>query len=317
MSRVLVTGASGFVGRAVVAALAADGDEVHAAVRHAPAVPFPRGVAVVRHGDLAGPVDWAPLLNGIDAVVHLAGIAHAGPGIIGPGIAEERYDIVNHRATATLAAAACAARVARMIFVSSIRAQTGPAADRVVTEADEPRPTDPYGRSKLAAERALALSGLPFTILRPVLVYGPGVKGNLRALMRLAALSVPLPFGALSGRRSLVSLANLAAAIAFVLRHDACAGETYVVADPAPLTLAEIVAALRHGIGRKPGLVAAPPALIRLGLTALGRGANWEQINGALVADPGKLMAAGWRSERDTAGALAEMMRSTCSKSPP
>jgi nucleoside-diphosphate-sugar epimerase len=302
--RVLVTGATGFVGRAVVAALAADGEEVRAAVRHVPEPPFPPGVAVARHRDLAEPVDWAPLLAGIDCVVHLAGIAHAGPGI-----AEERYDLVNHRATQALAKAARAAGVARLVFISSIRAQTGPAADHVVSERDEPRPTDPYGRSKLAAERAVAGSGVPFTILRPVLVYGPGVKGNLRALMRLAALPVPLPFGALSGRRSLVSLANLAAAIIFVLRHDACAGETYVVADPSPLTLAEIVAALRHGIGRKPGLITVPPALIRLGLTALGRGANWEQINGALVADPGKLLATGWRAEADTAGALAEMMR--------
>jgi nucleoside-diphosphate-sugar epimerase len=303
--RVLVTGATGFVGRAVVTTLAADGDEVRAAVRHVPELPFPPGVAVALHGDLGEPVDWAPLLAGIDCVVHLAGIAHAGPGI-----AEERYDLVNHRATAALADAARAAGVARLVFVSSIRAQTGPAADHVVSERDEPRPTDPYGRSKLAAERAVASSGVPFTILRPVLVYGPGVKGNLRALMRLAALPAPLPFGALSARRSLVSLANLAAAITFVLRHDACAGETYLVADPAPLTFAEIVAALRHGIGRKPGLVAVPPAMLRLGLTALGRGANWEQINGALVADPGKLMAAGWKAEADTKGALAEMMRS-------
>jgi nucleoside-diphosphate-sugar epimerase len=303
--KVLVTGASGFVGRAMVAALAADGDEVHAAVRHAPAAAFPHGVAVVRHGDLAAPVDWAPLLTGIDAVVHLAGIAHAGRGI-----AEERYDIVNNRATATLAAAACAARVARIVFVSSIRAQTGPAADRVVTEADASQPTDPYGRSKLAAERAVQRSGVPFTILRPVLVYGPGVKGNLRALMRLAALPVPLPFGALAARRSLLSLANLAAAIGFVLRHDACAGETYVVADPAPLTIAEIVAALRHGIGKKPGLVAVPPALLRLALTALGRGGSWEQINGALVVDARKLIAQGWRAEADTQHALAAMMQS-------
>ena len=127
---------------------------------------------------------------GIDAVVHLAGIAHAGPGV-----AEERYDRVNHRATAALAVAAHDAGVSRFVFVSSIRAQTGPAAERVVSERDTPRPTDAYGRSKLAAERAVAASGVPFTILRPVLVYGPGVKGNLRALMRLAALPIPLPFG--------------------------------------------------------------------------------------------------------------------------
>jgi nucleoside-diphosphate-sugar epimerase len=303
--KVLVTGATGFVGRAVVAALAADGDEVHAAVRHAPALPFPPGVAVALHGDLAEPLDWAPLLTGIDSVIHLAGIAHAGPGI-----AEERYDRVNHRATAVLADAARAAGVARFVFVSSIRAQTGPAADHVVTETDEPRPTDPYGRSKLAAERAVARSGVPFTILRPVLVHGPGVRGNLRALMRLAALPVPLPFGALTGRRSLLSLANLAGAIRFVLRHEACASETYVLADPAPVTIAEIVAALRHGMGRKPGLVAVPPALLRLALMALGRGGSWEQINGALLVDARKLTAAGWRAEADTKGALTAMMRS-------
>ena len=303
--KVLVTGASGFVGRAVVAALALDGDEVHAAVRHAPTPPFPPEVAVVLHGDLAEPVDWAPRLAGIDAVVHLAGIAHAGPGI-----AEERYDRINHGATAALADAARAAGVARFVFVSSIRAQTGPAADRIVTETDAPRPTDPYGRSKLAAERAVAGSGVPFTILRPVLVYGPGVKGNLRALMRLAALPVPLPFGALTARRSLLSLANLAGAIRFVLRHEACASETYVVADPGAITIAEIVTALRRGMGKKPGLIAVPPALLRLALTALGRGANWEQINGALVADARKLVAAGWRPEPDAKGALAEMMRS-------
>jgi len=179
-----------------------------------------------------------------------------------------------------------------------------------VTEADEPRPTDPYGRSKLAAERAVQRCGVAFTILRPVLVYGAGVKGNLRALMRLAALPVPLPFGALAARRSLVSLANLVAAIGFVLRHDTCAGETYVVADPAPVTIAEIVAALRYGMGRKPGLVAVPPPLLRLTLVAVGRGASWDQINGALVAEPRKLLAAGWRPERDTGDALAAMTRS-------
>jgi nucleoside-diphosphate-sugar epimerase len=308
--RVLVTGATGFVGCAVVAALTADGEEVHAAVRAAeraaPQPPFPLGVAVVSHGDLDEPVDWAPLLAGADAVVHLAGIAHAGPGI-----AEEHYDRVNHRATEVLAAAAHAAGVKRLVFISSIRAQTGPAADHVVNERDEPCPTDPYGRSKLAAERAVARSGVPFTILRPVLVCGPGVKGNLRALMRLAALPVPLPFGALATRRSLVSLTNLAGAITFALRHDACAGETYVVADPEPLTLAEIVAAMRHGIGKPPGLIAVPPALLRLALAALGRAANWEQINGALVADPGKLIAAGWRPALDTKSALAAMARRT------
>jgi nucleoside-diphosphate-sugar epimerase len=306
--KVLVTGATGFVGRAVVASLAAQGDDVHAAVRTSadaasggstgPA--FPHGVAVVRHGDLGVGVDWTRPLIGIDAVVHIAGIAHAGPGI-----PEERYDRVNHRATAALAGAARDTGVSRFVFVSSIRAQTGPAADHVVNERDTPRPTDAYGRSKLAAERAVAESGVPFTILRPVLVYGHGVKGNLRALMRLAALPIPMPVGALESRRSLVSLANLTSAIGFVLREDACVGETYLVADPEPLTIGEIVAALRRGRGKPPGLVAVPPALLRLALTAVRRGANWEQISGTLVADPAKLTAVGWRPELDTIKALA------------
>jgi nucleoside-diphosphate-sugar epimerase len=311
--RVLVTGATGFVGRAVVAALAAAGDEVHAAVRGATRVTdadngaaprFPPGVIVVRHGDLAEPVDWAPLLANIDGVVHLAGVAHAGPGI-----AADRYDRVNHRATAALAGAARTAGVARFVFISSIRGQTGPAADHVVSERDEPRPTDPYGRSKLAAEHAVARSGAPFTILRAVLVYGPGVKGNLRALMRLAALPVPLPFGALTARRSLLSLANLTAAVIFVLHHDACAGETYVVADPAPLTVAEIVAALRQGLGRKPGLVAMPPALAPVG----ARGARARRELGADQRGAGggaeKVARGGVARGRGHGGALAGMMR--------
>jgi NAD dependent epimerase/dehydratase family enzyme len=103
-----------------------------------------------------------------------------------------------------------------------------------------------------------------------------------------------------------VRLANLASAIDFVMRDAACAGETYVVADPEPVTIAEIVTALRRGRGKSPGLIAVPPLVLRLALTAAGRGANWEQISGALAADPAKLVAAGWRPEYDTLKALAE-----------
>jgi len=179
----------------------------------------------------------------------------------------------------------------------------------VLTEADDPQPSDAYGRSKLAAERALARSGVPFTILRPVLVCGPDPKGNLRALLRLCALPVPLPFAALTLPRSLVSVANLVAAIVHVLHDEASNGETYVVADPQPVSLAEIAAALRAGFGKSPGLFAVPPGLLRWGLTALGRGHNWEQLNGALSVDPAKLIASGWRPDPDTKAALAAMVR--------
>jgi UDP-glucose 4-epimerase len=235
-------------------------------------------------------------------VIHLAGIAHV------EGAAAARYDHVNHLATVALARAALTAGVGRFVFMSSIRAQTGPASELVLTEVIEPRPTDAYGRSKLAAETALLRSGLPVIILRPVPVYGPGMKGNLRALMRLAALPIPLPFGAFVNRRSLLSLHNLAAAIAHGLRESG-GSETYMVADPHPVTLADIVTAMRRGMSRGPGLIAMPPGLIRLGLMALGRLQDWERLNATLIADPSKLIAAGWRPEADTMGALAATAR--------
>jgi nucleoside-diphosphate-sugar epimerase len=304
VSRILVTGASGFIGRALVPALAAAGHHVRAAARNRP-VGFAPPVETAIHGDLGANVDWRPLVAGMDFVVHLAGLAHTGPGV-----AEAHYDRVNHRATADLAAAVRSAGIGRLVLVSSIRAQSGPAADRVLTEADAPRPTDAYGGSKLAAEVALSQSGVAFTVLRPVLVYGAGAKGNLRMLTRLAALAIPLPFGAFTGRRSVVSVQNLIAAIAHVLQHVASGGETYVVADPQPLSLADMVAALRHGMDKPPGLIAVPPRVIRLGLAMLGRSRNWDRLNGRLIVDPAKLIATGWQPNPDTKGALAAMARS-------
>ncbi len=303
MSRILVTGATGFVGRAVVAGFAAAGHEVRAAA-HRTSVQFAPAVEVALHGDLSEGVDWRPLVAGMDGVIHLAGIAHAGAGI-----AEARYDRVNHQATAELANAAGAAGVARLVFVSSIRAQSGAVADHKLTEADEPRPNDPYGRSKLAAELAVSRSGAPFTVLRPVLIYGPGVKGNLHALIRLAALPIPLPFGALRNRRSVLGVHNLVTAIAHVLQNEASRGKTYVVADPQPISFADLVTALRAGMGKSPGLIAVPPRLVGAGLAAVGRSQIWNQLDGEMIVDPAKLIATGWRPDPDTKAALAAMTR--------
>ena len=147
MTRILVTGASGFVGGAVVAAFVRSGRAVRAAVRRAPGASFPAGVEMVQHPEvpLAQSFDWTPYLEGVDQVVHLAGIAHTG------GVAPERYDRVNRRATAELAAAAAQRGIRHFVFIWSIRAQTGPSADHALTERDEPAPTDPYGRSKVLA----------------------------------------------------------------------------------------------------------------------------------------------------------------------
>ena len=301
--RVLVTGASGFIGRALVADLAAAGHPVRAAMRQ-PADVFARSVEVVAVSDLTRPVEWRALLKGIETVVHLAGIAHAGPEI-----AEQTYDRVNRVATVELAEAAQRMGVRRLVFASSVRAQTGPVADRVLAETDPPQPTDAYGRSKLAAENALRQSGVPFTILRPVLVYGPGVKGNLARLLQLAGKPWPLPFGGFSNRRSVLARQNLVGAIHFALESPATAGETYLVADPQPVTLAEIVTAMRAGLGRRPGLVTLPTSPIAMALKAAGRAETWERLGGDLRVDPGKLLRAGWRPSVATHEGLAAMAR--------
>ena len=300
---VLVTGASGFIGRALVADLAAAGRPVRAAMRQ-PADVFARSVEVVAVSDLTRPVEWRALLKGIETVVHLAGIAHAGPEI-----AETAYDRVNRLATVELAEAAQRMGVRRLVFASSVRAQSGPVADRLLVESDPPQPTDAYGRSKLAAENALRQSGVPFTILRPVLVYGPGVKGNLARLLQLAGKPWPLPFGGFSNRRSVLARQNLVGAIHFALESPATAGETYLVADPEPVTLAEIVTAMRAGLGRRPGLVSIPISPLAMALKAAGRAETWERLGGDLRADPGKLLQAGWRPSVETHEGLAAMAR--------
>jgi UDP-glucose 4-epimerase len=301
--RILVTGASGFIGGALVNDLAGQGHRVRAAMRQ-PADIFPRTVEVVAVSDLARPLEWRPLLTDMDVVVHLAGIAHAGAGI-----SEEVYDRVNRAATAALAAAAARNRIKRLVFVSSIRAQTGPAAERVISEADQPQPVDGYGRSKLAAEDAIRAANLPFTILRPALIYGPGVKGNLASLTRLAQSPWPLPFGSMRNRRSLLGRDNLVAAIHLVLSASATVNETYVVADPMPLTMAEIVGALRAAEGRRPGLVPVPPVLLAGMLRMARRPHLWERVGGNSVVDPSKLLAAGWRPVTDTRAGLAAMVQ--------
>jgi nucleoside-diphosphate-sugar epimerase len=303
VTRILVTGASGFVGRALVTNLANGGHAVRAAMRQ-PADVFPRSVEVVAVSDLTRPVEWRALLKGAETVVHLAGIAHAGPGI-----AEEAYDRVNRLATAELAQAAKVAGIRHLVFMSSIRAQGGPSSDAVVRETDQAHPTDAYGRSKLAAEDAVRAAGVPFTILRPVLIYGSGVKGNFARLMQLARKPWPLPFGLCRNRRSLLARQNLIDAIQFTLATPATRGETYIVADPEPLTLAEIVAALRAGEGRQPGLLPVPPAFIALGAKAFGRGEEWRRLGGAQVADPSKLLNAGWRPAVDTRQGLSVLVQ--------
>ncbi|MBV8839630.1 MAG: NAD-dependent epimerase/dehydratase family protein, partial [Alphaproteobacteria bacterium] len=254
--KVLVTGASGTIGRPLVTALSDAGYTVRAAMRDRRGTAFPADVEIARLGDLAAPVDWAPLLAGIEAVVHLAGIAH-----IGTRFSEAEYDRVNRQATDDLARAATGAGVRHLVFASSIRAQAGTHADHPLSEADTPHPTEPYGRSKLAAEEAVRRAGIAHTILRPVLTYTADAKGNLASLIRLARLPFPLPFAAIDNRRSLLAVENLIAAIRFALEAQAARNETFIVADPQAVSTAEIVSICRRSLGRGAGLVPVPRGL--------------------------------------------------------
>lgn len=304
MTSLLVTGASGMIGRAVVTAFAARGAAVRAAMRRPPQVAFPAGVEVVVHPDLTAPFHWEPLLAGTEAVIHLAGIAPTRRGV-----APALFDLVNRQATARLAEAAARTGVRHFVFVSSIRAQSGPAADHALTERDAAQPTDAYGRSKLAAEAAVRLSGVPFTILRPVPVYGPGVGGYFGLLVRAARSPWPLPLKDFVSRRSLLGLDNLVSALAFVLDRPA-AGETYVVADPGiPLRLADVAATLRQARGRWPLIVPFPTHYLELPLRLMRRADIWERLGGNLRVDAGKLIAAGWQPAHDTRSGLTALAR--------
>src|SRR5215475_5317796 len=207
---IALTGSTGFIGQHLVRELPKRGYRLRVLLRRPTSIPTNTASAVI--GDIARPQNMSAALQDVDAVIHSAGLAHAMSGV-----PEDDYRVINAEATIRLARAAGRAGVKRFVFLSSIRAQCGPTADTILTEAAEPRPTDPYGRSKLAAERGLAELDLDWVSIRSVLVYGPGVKGNMAQLMQLARSPLPLPFSGFKGRRSLLALENLLAAIETVL----------------------------------------------------------------------------------------------------
>jgi UDP-glucose 4-epimerase len=300
---VLVTGASGFVGRPLVVSLAKQGWRVRAAARSTPGRSGTASRFRAALPDLQGVVDWTPLLDGVSHIVHLAGVGHA------PGqLPEEAHRRINADSVAALAEAA-KGKVERLVFLSSARAQAGLSAERPLQEQDHAQPTDAYGRSKLAAEALLADSGTPYTILRATVVYGPGVKGNIASLATLARTPMPLPFQGLTNERSLLSRENLISAIALALTDPAMAGETYLVADPEPISVAELVGAMRRGLGREPALTAMPLGAVRKIMKSFGREADWERISGDFIVDTSKLQARGWRPSVETPDGIRRMLQ--------
>lgn len=283
---VLVTGADGFIGRHLVPYLAAQGCKVIAASRRTFAFEDPN-IVTVSLPDLSLPFDWQPLLQQCDSVVHLAGIAHRFAS-------DDLYVRVNQRATEALARAAFRCGI-HLVFVSSIAAQSGSSSDHELTENDAPRPNNAYGRSKLAAEQAVRAAGASFTILRPVVVYGNGAKGNFATVQKVSRLPIPLPFGGLTAQRSVLSIQNFSSAVATVLTNSHARGETFIVSDPIPLTISDVIANYRATLGRPPWLMPIPERWLELSFKAIGQSAIWQRIGCPLIARPTKLLALGWK----------------------
>jgi len=253
----------------------------------------------------AEPIDaFERILGDVDHVVHLAAIHN--PQF---AVSADTYHLVNCVLAAKLAKAANETISGKFVFISTIRAQCGRLHEGTARESDEPRPTDDYGRAKLVAEGEIA-DALPrsnFTILRPVLVYGAGMGGNLAVLLKLAALPVPLPLNGLAGKRSLLDRAALVRAIVHSLREVSTDGHTFIVSDRTPVTLPEIVAAVRRGLGWNPNLFSCPPWLLTPAAKIAGQADRLKRLSGDLVASSEKLQATGWIAVDGSPGRLEEL----------
>jgi len=297
-----LTGATGFVGQYLLRELPKRGYRLRVLLRRPSVVPL--RCASVLIGDIARPHNMAEALTGVDAVIHSAGLAERMSGQ-----PEDDYRVINTEATIALARAAQRARVKRFVFLSSIRAQSGPTAPEILTEGAKPRPTDAYGRSKLAAEQGLAEASIDWVALRLALTYGPGVQGNMAKLMRLARSPYPLPIGMLKGRRSLLALDNLVEATDIVLRAPAPLRRPLLVADPKPLTIGEMIAIMRQGLKRRPGIFPIPSPLLRAASLATGRKEIHRLLSGSLVADCTELAKLGFTPVIDTKTALRALLQ--------
>lgn len=285
--RVLVTGASGFVGSELVSVLARrDPAGVIAASRHAAAQPA--NVAQVRVGDMGRDADWQHALAAVTHVVHCAARVHVMQETAKDAV--QQYRRVNTRGTLDLARQAAAAGVRRFVFLSSIKV-SGDATDgrTPFREEDAPNPCDAYGTSKLEAEEGLKQlareSGMDVVVIRPVLVYGPGVRGNFHSMMTWISRGVPLPFGLVRNRRSILGLANLVDLILTCLDHPGAANETFLASDGVDLSTADLLRRTGVAVGRPARLVPVPPPFLRVGAQLVGAGARIRRLLGSLQVD--------------------------------
>ncbi len=274
MTRVVVTGATGFIGRALCPRLAAAGHEVSAITRRV--IP-----------EIGPDTDWSAALAGAEAVVHLAARVHVSAERAADPLAAPRR--VNTLGTRRLAEAAAAAGVRRLVFASTIKVNGEKTGAEPFRATDAAAPRDPYAISKWEAEQALfqvaGESAMEAVVLRPPLVYGPGVKGNFLSLLRLCAKAPPLPLALVANRRSLIHVGNLADAILRCLTHPAAGGRTFLVSDGEALSTPELVRRAAAALGRPARLFPVPPPLLRLAGRLTGTSSTVERLLDSLVVD--------------------------------
>lgn len=294
--RVLVTGGTGFIGRAVVPVLLERGHSVRIAAKRPDASLSGCETALV--GDVGPESDWHEALKGMEAVVHLAARVHVMRERAANPLAEFRR--INVEGTRTLVQQAAHAGVQRFLLMSSLHAVTGSSRADLIAEATEPNPTTAYGRSKLEAERVLAevreRTGVETVVLRPPLVYGPGVGANFRALLDACWRRLPLPIGGIENRRSLLYVGNLADAVERSLVHPKAAGCAYFLQDGPPVSTQDLVRGIGEALGRK-ALIIPLPGSAKVILERLGPArAILERLTGSLAVDDGPIrMELGWQ----------------------
>lgn len=296
MTRVLVTGATGFVGATLCDVLAGAGYRVRMALRSEPArTPAAHEAVVV--GNIGSATEWVQALRDVAVVVHAAARAHV---LNDSASNDDLYAETNERDTARLAAAAAVAGVQRFVFLSTVKVNGEATDGEPFRASDAPRPQDIYAKSKWAAEQQLsdisAAYGLPVSVLRVPLVYGPRVKANFLRLLRWADSGVPLPLGAIANRRSLVSVWNLSDLVVTLARHPAACGRTWMVSDGEDLSTPELVRRLAASLGRRARLLRVPVSVLHAAGALTGRSAEIERLCESLVVDssPARKQL-GWR----------------------
>jgi nucleoside-diphosphate-sugar epimerase len=311
---IAVTGGNGFVGRALLRALQAAGSPGRGLVRDqralaalASVAAAPGGHRVV--GDLVDDLDWQEALRGVDVVVHAAARVHVMQSEAAS--LQARYRRVNTEASVRLAHEAVAAGVRRLVYLSSVKVlgeSTAPG--RCFGSGTPADPRDAYAWSKWEAEEALsavaARTGLELVVIRPPLVYGPGVGGNFHRLLGWVRRGLPLPLALVDNRRSLIGLRNLVEVVVRACAHPAAAAERWLVADPEPISTAELVRAMAHALGRPPRLVPVPvPVLRGLGRIS-GHSAELGRLLDDLVVDASRTWSVlGWTPPAVLASELA------------